>query len=191
MTKELNNNWKTFSVRRNGHWNSGFLDSNGTLEFSLNGYPSKIYTIIPRFGRRGDERNYDGGISAIGTRLEVNTNIHTPFQINIREENFIFDSIYKIFGMQDIKVDLKSFGLRYLVRSSDELKLKQVLTREMQRELFRLDMGRLEFNLSKGRFNLFRSKGAILGMEFYGVLRKESDLDTVCDIASQLIQGCR
>lgn len=109
--------WEELSKKRNGIYEKATFTKQENVTFH---YKNSIILL-------------EGYMTMIGNTPIINTRIRTifknPNQLNFKlyHEGF-FSSIGKMLGMQDILIGDDEFDQRFVVKSTDEIKIKQLLS---------------------------------------------------------------
>ncbi|MBF4693644.1 hypothetical protein [Fusibacter ferrireducens] len=174
--KNKKNTWEELSKKRNGVHEKATFTKQEKVTFQ---YKNNIILL-------------EGYMTIVGNTPIVNTRIRTifknPHQLNFKiyHEGF-FSSIGKMLGMQDILIGDDEFDQRFVVKSNDEKKIKQLLNDYKLKSL--LLFGKPITIETKLKDKCLKSSDeSILSYEATGIIKDLDTLENILNIFERFIE---
>lgn len=108
-----------------------------------------------------------GKSSTTYTVLEFELPQNTGFPFHVFEAGF-FSTMGKVFGLQDIEIGDPVFDAKFIIKSDDELKIRQLLTPSIREWFTRCADQYLNWGIRcDGKFLYYEKQGSMCNLKFY------------------------
>ena len=158
------NFYNTQALKRKGIASKGFLLSYPKLYFSYKDKDISVFTIL------------GGRYSPPISKLTVNSFSISNKNLIVYKEGFL-SKFGKSLGVQDIEIGIDSFDSKFIIKGSDELFIRNILSFDIQDKMLRI--------IHKLNAEVYFDGNSIL-ISFPYYVKKDSDLDDLINLSISL-----